>query len=188
VLEAVHRDLAEDGRERVFDLVAEHRQPHLRIGFLLHHGAEDQHLAKGRGHLGGGQRGVGLQHPLLAREVLVHAVAQLVGQRHHVAGAAGVVHEHVRVHRGDRAGAVGAVALVGLGRRVDPRLAEELAGDVGHLGMEAPVGVQHHLARAVPLVTAFGGGQRRVAVIIGQAVQAQDRALERVIAGHDVVA
>ena len=68
-----------------------------RLGSLLarEQRAEGQHLAEDRGGLGQGQRRIGHQRALRPRQHLMHAMAQLMGQRHHVAGAAVVVQQDI---------------------------------------------------------------------------------------------
>jgi len=129
-----------------------------------------------------------LEHPLLARQILVDAVPQFVGQGHHVAGVAGEVHEDVGVRGRHRRRAVGPAALARVGRRVNPRPGEELPGDLGHRRVKLTIRAQHHLAGLRPLVAPFGSGQRRVAVVVVEPVHPQQRPLEMVIASHDVVA
>ena len=78
-----------------------------------------------------------VEHALLAGQVGVQAVAELVGQRGDVAGPAGPVEEHVGVVRRARCRRRTRRAACRAGRRVDPRLAEEALHGVGQLGREA---------------------------------------------------
>ena len=112
--------------------------------------AEGQHLAEDAGGLGQRQRRRGQELALRGGEALVHAVAELVRERHHVALLAEVVEEHVGVHLGDRRMGEGAGRLAGLDRRVDPALVEERLGELGHARVEAGIGVEHGRARLGP--------------------------------------
>ena len=57
VLEAVHRDLAEDRGDRAVERSAEQREPLGVVGGLLQQPLEDDRLAEDRGGLGDRQRG-----------------------------------------------------------------------------------------------------------------------------------
>ena len=93
--------------------------------------------------------------------------------------------------RGHRVGTERAGSLARSGGCVDPPLVEEATGDVGQLGREAAVGVEHDGASLVP---ADAGGvlcHRRHSVVVGQTVEPEHLRLERVpplgqvVAGHD---
>ena len=129
-----------------------------------------------------------MEHALVAGEVGVQAVAELVGQRGDVAGPAGPVEQHVGVVRRDGVGAERAGPLARSDRGVDPPLVEEPAGDVGQLGREAGVGVEHELLGLAPADRALVVGHRRHAVVVGEPVDAEHLRLERVPALGDVVA
>jgi hypothetical protein len=64
------------------------------VGGCLKDGLEGQHLAEDRGGLGKCQRRRGHQRAVGGGEHLMDAVAQLVGERHHVARLALVVEQH----------------------------------------------------------------------------------------------
>ena len=128
--------------------------------------------------------GVGaISAPLGSGEDLVHAVAEFVRERHHVARAALVVEQHIRM--GGRHGRVrkGARRLAGPHRRVDPAAIEEAPGDIGHVAARSPIGVQHGVARLGPGDGALLDlGQRRVAVPMVERGHAEPLRLQRVIA------
>ena len=188
LLEARHHDLAEHRREGVLELPAQQREPHRGVALLAQQAPEHQHLAEHAGGLGGGERRVLLEEPPVARQVLVHAVAELVGQGHHVAQVAGVVEQHVGVRRGHRGGREGAAALPRPQLGVDPAAREEALGDLRHLGREVAVGGQHHRARLVPRAPPLDRRHRRVAVVVLEPVEAEQAALQPVVAVHEVVA
>ena len=111
----VHRDLAEDGRDLALDRLGEQVEPRARVVGLAEQAAEDELLGEDRGGLGDRQRRALVEDPLLAGQVLVDPVAELVGEGRHVAAAVGPVEHHVGVDRGHGRGAEGAAALA-LGR------------------------------------------------------------------------
>ncbi|MFH1567678.1 MAG: hypothetical protein ABIL09_06715 [Gemmatimonadota bacterium] len=168
--------------------------PHTRArrsrgaGQLGEQALEDEHLGEGAGGLGHGQDRVVIEQMVAAGERVVDPVAQLVGQGHHVPRPAGVVEEDVGVQvRGD-GGAVGAAALaVGQGR-VDPAAREEGLGQLDHAAREAGEGAEDQVAGAGEGDGARGAGQGGVAVVVGQVVDAEDPALEAVVAGRGGIA
>ena len=133
VLEAVHRDLTEHRRDLTLEALGEQREPSRRVRGLGEQAAEGDRLAEHRRRLGEGERRRLVEHPLFPRQVGVDAVAELVGERQHVAPAGRPVEQHVRVVRRHRVGAERARALAGAHRRVDPVLVEEAAHDVGEI-------------------------------------------------------
>ena len=127
--------------------------------------------------------GVGAISAPSGRQHLMHAMAEFMRQRHHVARLALVVHQHVRVRRRrgrmrERAG-----RLARPHRRVDPAIGEETLGDIGHFGREAAIGRQHHLLRLGP---GDGAGrrerQRRVAVPMRELLLFEPAGFQLVIA------
>ena len=182
-LEAVERDLAHHGVEHVLDLRGEQRLAPLRIGGVVQQRLEGQHLAEHRSRLGQRERRRRHQRALAGGEHLMHAMAQFVSERHHVARLALVVEQHVRVRR--RRCRVGERArrLAGPHRRVDPPAVEEAARDPRHLRREPAVGVEHQVARVRPRhLAGVLVRQRRVAVPVGQPLLAQPLRLHRVVA------
>ncbi len=125
VLEAVHRDLAEDGRDRVLQVLREQRQARGGRGILGQQPPEHDRLGEHRRGLGERQRRALMEHALLGGQREVHAMTELVREREHVAPARGVVEQHVRVHRGHRRGAEGPAALARSQGSVDVALVEE---------------------------------------------------------------
>ena len=123
VFEPVHRHLAEDGRHGVVDLADQEGEPVALVLDGLEHPLEREHLAEDARRLGRRERRVGVEHALVAREVLVDAVAQLVGERLDVAERARVVHQDVRVGGGHGPVAERAAPLArrGAGRRSSAR-------------------------------------------------------------------
>ena len=112
VLEAVHRHLAEDRRDRAVERLGQQRQARRGVGRFLEEALEHDRLAEDRRGLGDRERRRDLEEALLlAGEIGVDAVAELVRHRQDVARAGGVVQHHVGVRRRDGVGAEGAAAL-----------------------------------------------------------------------------
>ncbi|MPL71127.1 hypothetical protein SDC9_16898 [bioreactor metagenome] len=181
--EVIERDLPHHGVDHVLDLAGEEGLA-FSLGFrAIEQLAEGQHLAEDRGGLGQRQRRVGQHLALTRRQHLMHAMAKLVRQRHHVARLAEVIQHHIGVHRGHRRMGEGAGRLAGLDARVDPALLEEGLRDLGHLRREAGIGGQHRVLRLVPQDLARRlGRQRGVAVPDLERLEAQPFRLQRVIA------
>src|SRR5215210_2054154 len=78
VLEAVHRDLAEDGRDRVVDPADEQVEQRAGVVLALLQPLERERLREDGRRLGERQRRAGVQEPEVLRERAVQAVAQLV--------------------------------------------------------------------------------------------------------------
>ena len=150
---------------------------------LVEQRAEGQHLAEHRGRLGERQRRRGHQRALAAGQHLVHAMAELVRQRHHVARLAHVVQQHIGMRRRHGRMREGARRLAGPHRRVDPVAVEEGARDLGHVRREAVIGRQHGVLRLVPADRRLRRlGQRRVAVPVVHRFHAEPARLHRVVA------
>ena len=115
------------------------------------------------------------------------AVAELVGEGHDVAPAGGEVEQDVRVRGGHGRMRERTALLARHDRCVDVAV-EEARGDLGHLGRERPVRVQHGASRLGPVDLALVGQEWRVAVVLGELVEAEQAALEPVPASGDVVA
>ena len=104
----------------------------------------------------------------------MHAVAELVRQRHHVARLALVVEQHIRMRRRHGRMRESARLLARAHRRVDPVLLEEAVGDFRHLGRERAISGEHGRARVGPGNRALRHlRQRRVAIPIGQPLLAE---------------
>ena len=88
--------------------------------------------------------------PCGAGQHLVHAMAELVRQRHHVARLAHVVEQHVGMRRRHRRMREGARRLAGPHRRVDPVAVEEVRGDSAISGEKRSIGREHGVLRLVP--------------------------------------
>ena len=98
VLEAVHRHLPEDGRDRVVDPAGEQLEPLAVITRLGEQPFEHERLAEHRCGLRDRQRRALVEDALLGRQRRVEPVAELVRDRQHVTAAGRVVEHHVRVH------------------------------------------------------------------------------------------
>ena len=101
-LEVVEGDLPDHGVDHVLDLRGEEDLARRLVRRRVEQPAEGQHLAEDARRLRERQRRRGQELPLRRRQPLVHAVAELVRQRHHVALLAEVVEQHVGVHVGHR--------------------------------------------------------------------------------------
>ena len=185
-LELAKGDLADDGVDLVLDLGGEQHAAPRGVLLLGQQGLEGELLAEHRGRLGQRQGRAGHEIALLGRQRLVHAVAQLVGERHDVPGLALVVHQHIGMRRGDGGVAEGAAVLAGADLGVDPAPGEEIVQDAGEPGREAPVGVEHGdlgIGPGAPDVGILGQG--RVAVPVFELLEAHPLGLERVVAVRD---
>ena len=136
--------------DHVLDLLGEHRLALAPARGPLQERAEGQHLAEdGRG-LGQSQWRCRHQRALPRRQHLVHTMAELMGQRHHIPRLAHVIYQHIGV-RGRHGGVgKGARRLARAHRRVDPVAIEEVARDVGHARVELAIGAENRVACLVP--------------------------------------
>ena len=164
-LEGIEGDLPDHGVEHVLHLGGEHGEALPLVGGLFQHRAEGQHFAEDAGGFGQGERRRRHQRPLRRRQPLVHAVPELVRERHHVARLAQVVEHQIGVRtRYGRMGE-GPRRLAVLDRRVDPAAIEKRLGDPGELGREPAIGLHHRGLGGLPVEDALvAGGQRGVAV------------------------
>ncbi|QYU71095.1 molecular chaperone DnaK [Leptolyngbya sp. 15MV] len=182
-LEAVEGDLAHHGVQHVLHLGGEQRAPPARIGLGVQQRAEGQHLAEHARGLGQCQRRGGQQIALLCREDLVHAMAELMRQRHHVPRLAVVVHQQVGVRGWHGRVREGAGGLAGPERRIHPRLVEEALAEFRQFRAEGAIAGHHarHRLRPGDLAVVLVG-QRRVAVPVHHLLKAQPLRLHRVVA------
>ena len=188
VLEAVHRDLAEDRRDRVLDPTGQQVEPAAWILLVGEEPLERESLAEDRRRLGRGQRRRGVEEAERLGEVAVEPVAELVRQREHRAAVTRVVHEDVRVHSRNVRRTEGAGPLAVARRRVDPALAEEALDDVARLGREVRERIQHELGGVGPAHMRGVVRERRHAVVEREPVEPEEASLQRVVALDDVVA
>ena len=187
-LELIHGDLAEDGGDRALDRLGQQREPRLRGLGALEQAAEHERLAEHARGLGQRERGRHVEDALARAERRVHAVAELVRQRQHVAPARGPVEHHERVHVRRAVRAERPRALAGADRRVDPALVEEAADEVAELGREGRVGVLHQLARLTPADGRVLIRDGRHAVVVGEPVDPEQLRLQPVPAPRHLVA
>ena len=145
-LEGVERDLPHHRVDHVLDLGGEHGLALLLVGGLGEQLLEGQHLAEHARGLGERQRRRRHQRAVRRRQHLVHAVAELVRERHHVARLALVVQQHVGVRRRHGRMRERAGRLARPRRRVDPAVLEEALGDRRHLRRERAIGGEHGVA------------------------------------------
>jgi hypothetical protein len=133
--------------------------------------------------LGQRQRRVGEQLALRARPHLMHPMAELVRERHHVAQLALIVQQQIGMRRGHGRMREGARRLAGPRAGVDPRPLEEAAAERRQLRREGGVGVDHRPPRLVPGdAPAVVPRQRRVAVPVVEPVAAEPARLQAVVA------
>jgi len=97
VLEPVHRDLAEHRGDLALERLGEQGEARLGVVSVGEEPPERDRLAEHRRGLGEGERGRLLEDDLVAGEVGVHAVPELVGEREDVAAAGRPVEEQVRM-------------------------------------------------------------------------------------------
>nr|WP_255608336.1 hypothetical protein [Methylosinus sp. Sm6] len=186
-LEAVEGDLPHHRVQHVLHLGGEQGALLLGLRRAGEQRAEGQHLAEHRGRLGQRQRRRRHQRALRAREHLMHAMAELMGQRHHIARLALEIDQNVRMHGGHGRMGEGARRLAGPHRRVDPIALEEARGDLRHARRKARIGREHDVARLVPGIDmARHLGQRRVAVPMIERLLAEPFGLELVIAMREL--
>ena len=93
-LEGVESDLAHHRIDHILDL-GRQQGAALLGARIRQQGAESQHLAKDAGGLRQGQGGRRHQRAIVGGEHLMHPMAQLMGERHHVARLALIVQQHV---------------------------------------------------------------------------------------------
>ena len=116
----------------------------------VQHLSERQHFSEYAGGFGKGQRSRGQHLALIGGEYLMHAVAQFMRQRHHVARFAKVIQHHVGVDSGDGRVGEGAGGLAGLYACVDPAFVEERLRQLRQFGRKCGVGVGDGLPRLFP--------------------------------------
>jgi hypothetical protein len=148
--EVVEGDLAHDRVDHVLDLAGEERLLGLGVRRLGQELSEGQHLAEHARRLGKRQGRGAEKLALAGGEDLVDAVAQLVGERHHVPGLSEVVQHHEGMHVRHRGMGKGAGGLAGLDRRVDPAAVEEGCRELGEAGVEGGIGVGYGARGLVP--------------------------------------
>ena len=126
--------------------------------------------------------------PCSRREIRVQAVPELVREREDVAPARRPVQQHVRMVRRHRVRAERAGAFSRAGGRVDPRAVEEALRGVGQLPGERSVRVEHQILGGAPADLRLDVGDGSHAVVVGDAVEAEEPRLQRVPPLRDRVA
>ena len=129
-----------------------------------------------------------MEDPLPGREREVDAVAELVREREHVTAARGVVEQHVRRRRGHGGRAECAPALGRAHRGVDAPLAEEALGKLAELGREGGVALEHDPLGAREGERGHVLGDGRHAVVVGEALDAEQLRLQAIPAARDLLA
>src|SRR6266478_7861094 len=117
--------LAKNRGEDIFDFTGEKADLRPGAGVALRQIIKHQHLAKDRGGLGGGERGIVIEITLLAAETAVQAVSQFMGQSHDVPKVVGIVAKDVGMELRRRRGAEGAATLALANFSVNPILGKE---------------------------------------------------------------
>ena len=117
----------------------------------------------------------------------METVPELVREREHVTATRRPVEQQIRMMRRHRVGAERSGSLARSCRCVDPRIVEEVAGVVGELRRERRVRVEHEVFGLVPTDLALHPADRGHAVVVGQAVEAEELRLQRVPALRDRV-
>ncbi len=129
-----HRNLAHDRIQHVLDLTGQHHPAPPRIVFGLKQRPEGQHLSEYAGGFGQSQRGVGHQGSARPGKDLVDAVAELMGQGHHIAGAALIIEQQIGMHRGHRGMGESAGRLARTRRHINPGGVEKALSDRRQFG------------------------------------------------------
>ena len=113
----------------------------------------------------------------------MHAMAEFMRQRHHIARLALKIDQHIRMRRRHGRMRKRARRLAGSHRRVNPATREEIAGDLGHAWRETGVGAENNVARLIPGIgLARRRRQGRAAIPIIEFVFAEPFRLEAIIA------
>ena len=185
VLEAVHRDLTEHRRDLPLDRLGQQVEAGARIGCVGEQSPEDELLGEHRGGLGDRQRSALVEDALLAGEVLMDAVAELMRQRGHVAAPVGPVEHHIGMDRGDRRGAEGAAALARPRRDVDPAI-EEPPGDLAHPRGDGIERLEHDLAALAPADLLLVGADDGHPVVVGEPLDPEQLRLRPVPAARQL--
>ncbi len=182
-LERVERDLPHHGIDHVLDLGGEHRLALFVVAGVGQQFAERQHFAEHARGLGERQRRRRHQGAVRRGQHLMHAVAEFVRERHHVARLALIIEQHIRMRRRRGRMRERARRLARPHRRVDPALGKKPLGDRRHFRRERAVGGQHRVHRLGPADGARRHlRQRRVAIPMRQPLFAEPFGFERVIA------
>ena len=166
-LERVERDLPHHRVDHVLDLGGEHGLALLLVGGLAEQLLEGQHLAEHARGLRQRQRRRRHQRAVRRRQHLVHAVAELMGERHHVARLALIVEQHIRMRRRHGRMRKGAGRLARPRRRVDPAVVEEALGD------RRPSSARTRRRRSAPSSRACGQAMVRIATCGSGALRSQ---------------
>ena len=182
-LESVERDLPHHGIDHVLDLGGEHGLALFVVAGVGQQFAERQHFAEHARGLGKRQRGGRHQGAVRRGQHLMHAVAELVRQRHHVARLALIVEQHIGMRRRRGRMRERARRLARPHRCVDPALGKKLLGDRRHFRRERAVSGKHGVHRLGPADGALRDRrQRRVAIPVRQFLFAEPFGFERVVA------
>ena len=172
-LEFVERGLPHHGVQHILHLRRQHDPP-LRRRRGVEQRAKRQHFPEHAGGFGQRQRGARHQISLLPSQDLVHAVAQLMRQRHNVARPSVIIQQQIGMRARHRRVREGTARFAGIGGRIDPGMVEEPLAHRRQLRAERAVGRQYAVSRVVPRDNAVVvARQRRVAVPVLQLLQAQ---------------
>ena len=125
-LELIESDLPYHRVQHILDLARQHDAALFGIGLFFQHRAEGELFAKHAGRLREGQRRIGQQSALRRGQKLMHPVAQLMGERHHIADITLIIQQQIGMHIGNGGMRESARRLAGADGRVNPRLFEKL--------------------------------------------------------------
>ena len=118
----------------------------------------------------------------------MHAVAELVGEREHIAPSRGVVEQHVGLDRRHARRAERPAALGRAHGRVDALLVKEALCDGAELSGEGRVAIEHDLAGAREREADLVLADRRHTVVVGQTIDAEQPGLQPIPASRDLIA
>ena len=134
LLEPCKYRLSEDRGHYILEFFRYQNQPAFPSRFFLLEAVKHEHFRKDACGLSSGKRRVGLKITLSSRKILVHAVAKLVSQNHHVSRFPGVVHKNIGVYAGNRTVAESASSFPVPKLGVYPVFLEKRRRGLFHLG------------------------------------------------------
>ncbi len=182
LLEFIKGDLTHHGVQHILDLARQHDLALGRIALFLQQGPEGELFAKDARGFGQRQRRIGEQAALRRRQQLMHPVAKLMGEGHHIADIALIVEQQIGMHARHRRMGEGAWRLAGAHTCINPRFFKELLPQRRQIRRETAIGLKHGITCLAPgNDPIIGIGKRRVAVPIVDLVLAHPFRLDRVI-------
>ncbi len=171
-LKLVERNLAHNGVEHILHLASQQQLAAHGVFLPIQQGLEGQHLTEHAGGFSQCQRCVGHQIPLPGSQNLMHTMPKFMRQRHHIADAAMVVEQNIRVGRGHRGVGKRTGGFAGGRRHINPRVGQEGGYDLAHARVKPIIRFLYNVLGFGPWnFTVLTTGQRGVAVPVLQLVQ-----------------